>query len=546
MRPSLAFAVALAALIVPASALAQSISPDRLNGHVRELASDAFAGRGPASAEETLTTDYIAEQFAAIGLEPGGDDGTWFQVVPLSRTQQDGPAVVTVEGADGWTRSLERGPEVLVASDRPVGRITVEDAPLIFVGYGVTAPERGWDDFGDVDLNGAIMVVLVNDPDFGAPEDHPVAGRFDGRAMTYYGRWVYKFAEAARRGAAGVLVIHDTPGAGYPWSVLQNSSAAPDFDIVRENWEAERAPFQGWIQGEVAADLFAQAGLDLATLREAARSEDFVPVALNGLTLSVDFGQTFDRVESRNVMAVLPGAVHPDETVMFGAHWDAYGRGTPNAEGDSIYNGAVDNATGVAGILELARVFAEGPRPERSLMFVSWTAEESGLLGAYHYAANPLRPLETTVANLNLDSLLPGTTPTPEIVVIGMGKNDLDGRLAPYAEAAGRTLINDPAPQAGGFYRSDHFPLALRGVPALFAAAGFTGASPDSADYVGHRYHQPTDAWDETWTMDAAAQDLSLLYQVARDLADSRVWPEWNVDAEFRAVREQSRDQRVD
>ena len=546
MRPSLAFAVALAALIVPASALAQSISPDRLNGHVRELASDAFAGRGPASAEETLTTDYIAEQFAAIGLEPGGDDGTWFQVVPLSRTQQDGPAVVTVEGADGWTRSLERGPEVLVASDRPVGRITVEDAPLIFVGYGVTAPERGWDDFGDVDLNGAIMVVLVNDPDFGAPEDHPVAGRFDGRAMTYYGRWVYKFAEAARRGAAGVLVIHDTPGAGYPWSVLQNSSAAPDFDIVRENWEAERAPFQGWIQGEVAADLFAQAGLDLATLREAARSEDFVPVALNGLTLSVDFGQTFDRVESRNVMAVLPGAVHPDETVMFGAHWDAYGRGTPNAEGDSIYNGAVDNATGVAGILELARVFAEGPRPERSLMFVSWTAEESGLLGAYHYAANPLRPLETTVANLNLDSLLPGTTPTPEIVVIGMGKNDLDGRLAPYAEAAGRTLINDPAPQAGGFYRSDHFPLALRGVPALFAAAGFTGASPDSADYVGHRYHQPTDAWDETWTMDAAAQDLSLLYQVARDLADSRVWPEWNADAEFRAVREESRDQRAD
>lgn len=539
-------AAAFAALILPASALAQDIDPNRLNAHVRELASDAFAGRGPASAEEHLTTDYIAAQFAALGLEPGGEDGTFFQVVPLSRTQQDGPAAITVDGADGWSRSLERGPDILVASDRPVARITVADAPLVFVGYGVTAPERGWDDFGDIDLTGKIMVVLVNDPDFGAPEGHPVQGRFDGRAMTYYGRWVYKFAEAARRGAAGVLVIHDTPGAGYPWSVLENSSASPDFDIVRENWEAERAPFQGWIQNDVAAALFAQSGLDLAALREAARSEDFEPVELSGLTMSVDFGQTFDRVESRNVAAILPGAGHPDETVMFGAHWDAYGRGTPNAEGDHIYNGAVDNATGVAGIIELARVFAEGRRPDRSLMFVSWTAEESGLLGAYHYAANPLRPLETTVANINLDSLLPGETVTPEVVVIGMGKNNLDALLAPYAEAAGRTLINDPAPQAGGFYRSDHFPLALRGVPALFAAAGFTGASPESSDYVGHRYHQPTDAWDETWTMDAAAQDLSLLYQVARDLADSRVWPEWNADAEFHAVREESADQRAD
>lgn len=540
------FAIAVAALVLPVAALAQEIDSERLNAHVRELASDAFAGRGPASAEEHLTTDYIAAQFAALGLEPGGEDGTYFQVVPLSRTRQDGPATITVSGAGGWSRSLERGPDILVASDRPVSRITVADAPLVFVGYGVSAPERGWDDFGTVDLTGKIMVVLVNDPDFGAPEGHPVEGRFDGRAMTYYGRWVYKFAEAARRGAAGVLVIHDTPGAGYPWSVLQNSAAAPDFDIVRETWEAERAPFQGWIQNDVAAALFAQSGLDLAALREAARSEDFEPVELNGLRMSVDFGQTFDRVESRNVVAVLPGTGHPNETVMFGAHWDAYGRGTPNAEGDDIYNGAVDNATGVAGIIELARVFADGPRPDRSLMFVSWTAEESGLLGAYHYAANPLRPLETTVANINLDSLLPGDVVTPEMVVIGMGKTNLDAMLAPYAQAAGRTLINDPAPQAGGFYRSDHFPLALRGVPALFAAAGFTGASAQSADYVGHRYHQPTDAWDQTWTMGAAARDLELIYRVARDLADSRVWPEWTPDAEFHAVRQVSDDQRVD
>jgi Zn-dependent M28 family amino/carboxypeptidase len=543
MRPTL---VALAALLIPASAVAQEIDPARLNGHVRELASDAFAGRGPASPEETLTTDYIAGQFQAMGLEPGGDDGTFFQLVPLSTTQQSGPATISASGPDGWTRALERGPDILVASDRPVDRITLENAPLVFVGYGVTAPERGWDDFGDVDLTGAIMVVLVNDPDFGAPEGHPVAGQFDGQAMTYYGRWVYKFAEAARRGAAGVLVIHDTAGAGYPWSVLENSSASPDFDIVREDWETERVPVQGWIQNDVAAELFAQAGLDLAELREASRSADFEPVALEGITMSIDFGQTHSRVESRNVVAILPGETHPDETVMFGAHWDAYGRGTPDASGDDIYNGAVDNATGVAGMLELARVFAEGERPDRSLMFVAWTAEEAGLLGAYHYAANPLRPLETTVANLNLDSILPGSETTPEVVIIGMGKNTLDGLLEGHVEAAGRTVINDPAPQAGGFYRSDHFPLALRGVPALFAAAGFTGASPQSAEYVRSCYHQPCDEWDETWTMDAAAQDLTLLYRVARDLADSRLWPEWNEGTEFRAVREESRGQRAE
>ncbi|WP_282007958.1 M28 family peptidase [Brevundimonas aveniformis] len=536
----------IVALSVPGAALAQEIDPVRLNDHVRELASDALGGRAPASPDEGPTTDYIAHQFQLLGLEPGGDDGSYFQMVPLSRTTRNGPATISVQGADGWTRALEWGPDLVMTSDRPVERITVTDAPLVFVGYGVDAPERGWDDFGDVDLTGKIMVVIVNDPDFQAPEGHPVAGRFDGQAMTYYGRWVYKFAEAARRGAAGVLVIHDTPGAGYPWTTVVSGASAPRFDIVRQDWAAERVPFQGWIQGDVATELFARAGLDLAALRETARTDAFEPVELTGLTMSVDFAQTADRVESRNVVAVLPGAGHPDETVMFGAHWDAYGRGPANAEGDDIYNGAVDNATGVAGILELARVFAEGPRPDRSLMFVSWTAEESGLLGAYHYAAHPLRPLETTVANLNLDSLLPGAEVTPEVVVIGMGKNTLDGLLAPYAEVEGRTLINDPAPQAGGFYRSDHFPLALRGVPALFAAAGFTGASPQSADYVAHRYHQPTDAWDATWTMDAAAQDLDLLYRVARDLANSRAWPEWNEGTEFWAVREESRGHRAD
>lgn len=541
MTPALRAPLALLAALTlsPGVALAQQppsrIDPERLNAHVRVLASDEFEGRGPVSPGEDRTVAWLVEQFQALGLEPGGPDDQWVQAAQVSRTRQDGPARIVARTPDG-DRLLERGPDVLLSSDRPVSRITVADAPVVFAGYGVHAPERGWDDFKGVDLRDKILLVIVNDPDFGAPEGHPVAGRFDGRAMTFYGRWSYKFIEAARQGAAGVLVIHDTPGAGYPWSTLQNSSTAPKLDIVRADPDAERVPAQGWIQGEAAEALFIAAGLDYAALREAARGEDFRPVALEGVTLSIDFGQQADRVETRNVLARLPGTAHPDETVMFGAHWDAYGRATPK-NGDDIYNGAVDNATGVAAVLELARLFAEGPRPERSTLFVAWAAEETGLLGAEYYAANPVWPLETTVANINIDSLLPGRDPSPDIVVIGQGKSDLDDRLATFAVREGRRLVPDPAPQAGGFYRSDHFPLARRGVPALFAAGGFTGHDAASRDYVANRYHQPSDEWDETWVMDAAAADAQLLFEVGSALANSRDWPAWRPGEEFEAAR---------
>ena len=283
--------------------------------------------------------------------------------------------------------------------------------------------------------------------------------------------------------------------------------------------------------------LFAAAGLDFAALKDSARRADFRPVELPGATMSVDFGQVADRVETRNVIARIPGAARPDETVMYGAHWDGYGVGTPDASGDKIYNAAVDNATGVAGLLELAHAFAAGPRPQRSVVFAAWSGEEAGLLGSTYYAANPVWPLEKTVANINVDSLLPGTEIDPNVVVIGKGKNQLDAVLERHASAVGRTLIADPAPQAGAFYRSDHFPLAIEGVPALFPAAGFTGASAASRDYVENRYHQPSDEWDETWRMDAAAADVALIYAVGRDLADSQAWPEWNADAEFAGAR---------
>ena len=520
------------------AAQAQQADPARLNEYTRVLASDEFEGRGVATPGEQKTVDYVVSQFQSLGLEPGGPDGQWVQVAKLSRTQQDGPAVITAT-VNGQARSLERGPQILVSSDRPVDRITVTDAPVIFAGYGVDAPERGWDDFKDVDVRGKIILVIVNDPDFGAPEGHPVSGRFDGAAMTFYGRWTYKFQEAARQGAAGVLVIHDTPGAGYGWSVLENSSTAPDFDIVRQNWEAERVPAQGWIQGEVAEALIRDAGLDYAALRDQSRSEAFTPVELPGVTMSIDFGQTYATIESRNILARIPGSEHPDETVLYGAHWDAYGRATPKG-GDDIYNGAVDNATGVAAMIELARMFKTGSPPQRSVVFAAWTAEEAGLLGAEYYAANPVWPLETTVANLNMDSFLPGTEVSPEIVVIGAGKSQTDAWVERRATEQGRRLIPDPAPQAGGFYRSDHFPLAKMGVPALFAAAGFTGHNEASRDYVQNRYHQPSDEWTSDWVMDAAAVDVNLLYAVGRDLADSDQWPEWNAGSEFEAARNAS------
>ncbi|MDZ4111663.1 MAG: M28 family metallopeptidase [Brevundimonas sp.] len=533
---------AVAVLLAASPVLAQQADAARLNEHVRVLASDEFEGRGVATPGEQLTVDYLVGQFQALGLEPGGPDGQWVQTAQLGRTRQDGPATITIT-ASGASRALARGPDLLVSSDRPVDRITVTDAEVVFAGYGVSAPERGWNDFKGMDLRGKVLLVIVNDPDFGAPEGHPVAGRFDGNAMTFYGRWTYKFQEAARQGAAAVLVIHDTTGAGYGWSVLEGSSTAPKFDIVRANPDAERVPAQGWIQGPVAEQLFRDAGLDYAALREAARTPEFAPVALTGVTMSIDFGQTADRIESRNVLARIPGAGHPEETVLYGAHWDAFGRATPVGD-DDIYNGAVDNATGLAGLIELARLFKAGAAPDRSVVFAAWTAEEAGLLGAEYYAANPVWPLETTVANINIDSFLPGAEVSPQIVVMGAGKSQTDAWLERRATEQGRVLIPDPAPQAGGFYRSDHFPLAKMGVPALFGAAGFTGHNEASRDYVANRYHKPSDEWTPDWVMDGAAVDVDLLYLVGRDLADSREWPEWNAGAEFEAARAASAGRR--
>ncbi|MBX7248843.1 MAG: M28 family peptidase [Caulobacteraceae bacterium] len=533
--------LAAVASLAAASALAAApprIDPDRFGGYVRELADDRYEGRAPATPGEARTIAWIADQFHRLGLEPAGPNGSYFQDVPLMKFTRKGPAASRFSlGGQDW--SLTPGDDILVNSIRPVAQARVDGAPLVFVGYGVHAPERQWDDFKGVDLHGKIMVVLVNDPDFEAPAGHPTHDRFDGQAMTYYGRWTYKFEEAARQGAAGVLIVHETAGAGYPWTTLQNSDNTPKLDIVRDDPAEHSAPVQGWIQRPVAEALFRRAGLDFAALKEAAKTPAFRPVEIPGARFSTAFEVDAQRVLTHNVLARITGRRHPDETLIVSGHWDGLGRAKPDATGDDIYNAAIDNATGVAAVLEFARLFRQGPRPDRTILFASWTAEEAGLLGAEYYATHPLRPLETTVGNVNFDSILPGPA-DPNIVIIGYGKSNFQDWLERAAKAAGRTLIPDPAPQAGAFYRSDHFPLARRGVPMLFPSAGFTGASEASRDYVKNRYHQPSDAWNPAWRFDGAAQDLQLAFDVTRRLANSRDWPGWNPGSEFGAVREAS------
>jgi len=533
--------VALAAVLLATAAVAQAaprIDPVRIAAHTMALASDEFEGRAPSTPGETRSTQWIADQFRAAGLEPAGPNGSYFQEVPLYRFTRKGPAQSSFR-IGGQAMAVTPAEDILINSIRPEPQARVSDVPVVFVGYGVKADERGWDDFKGMDLKGKLLVMLVNDPDFEAPAGHPTHRKFDGQAMTYYGRWTYKFEEAARQGAAGVLVVHETAGAGYPWTVLKNSDNAPKFDIVRADPASHSAPVQGWIQRSVAEALFRRAGQDFAALKEAAKRADFRPVALQGVTFSTAFDVEAAKITSRNVMARVTGSKHPDEALIYGAHWDAFGRGVADASGDDIYNGAIDNATGVAALIELGRVFAQGPKPERTVIFVSWTAEESGLIGSQHYALNPVVPLETTVGNLNVDSLLPGPAPR-EIVVIGYGKGELDDWLAREAAAKRRVLIPDPAPQAGAFYRSDHFPLARLGVPVLFPSAGFTGFNAASQDYVKNRYHQPSDEWDPSWTFEGAAEDVQLMYAVGWKLANSRAWPGWKRGAEFAAERQRS------
>ena len=422
--------------------------------------------------------------------------------------------------------------------------MSIDGAELVFVGYGVKAPERSWDDFKGLDARNKILVMLVNDPDFEGGE-----GDFGGKAMTYYGRWTYKFEEGARQGAKGVLVIHETEPASYGWATVKNSNTNAMFDIVRQNPAAEHPPLEGWIQRDLAAKLFAASGTSFDAMKAAAKRKDFKPVPLKA-SLTVHGDAKTEVITSHNVVGILPGSTRPDETVIYSAHWDHLGIGLPDAEGDRIYNGAMDNGTGLAHIIEQARAFATGPRPQRSVVFLAVTAEEKGLLGSEYYANNPLYPAAKTAGVINTD-VMGVLGPARDYTVRGNQKFGLLDMLVQEGAKRGRNYVPDPRPETGGFFRSDHFTMAKVGIPALsfgsgqdLVSGGVARAQAWQANYTAKMYHQPADEYDPSWDFTGIAQDAELLHGVGLHLANSCEWPNWSQDSEFRAARDRSAAER--
>jgi len=536
-----------------AAAPSGSFSTERLSEVDKQISSDAFQGRGTGSAIEPTVIQYIADQLKAAGLEPGGDvvngQRTWFQTVPLLQSQISGTPELSLN-ENGTVVPLHQGPDIAVLAPlNGANRVDITNAPLVFIGYGVNAPERSWNDFKGQDMHGKILVELVNDPDFEAGPNEPVAGKFGGKAMTYYGRWTYKYEEAARQGAAGVILVHETAPASYGWEVVQNSNTNAQFDIVRQSPAAQHTPFESWIQRPLAVQLFQRSGLNLEQAKVAARRADFQPMPLKA-TLSAHYSATPQVINSHNVVGILPGKKYPDETIIYSAHWDHLGIGKPDATGDKIYNGAVDNGTGVSELIEQARVFARGPRPDRSIVFLAVNGEEKGLLGSAYYAAHPLYDLGKTVANLNVDAWLPDGR-QKDFTVRGTAKLDLVDDVIAAGKAQGRYFVPDPHPETGGFYRSDHFSLAKVGVPAISFSPGNDLVNGGTArgealaqQYNSKNYHQPSDEWQANWDWSGVAENAELLHQVGLKLANSREWPNWSADSEFRAARDATASER--
>ena len=538
-------------LLAAAPAIAQQaqFDPAKLDAHVRELSDDRYEGRGPATKGETMTVDYLTGQFRAAGLQPGGEivNGrrTWTQRVPLLKSDIVGTPTFSVQTSKG-ALNLQQATDIAVrAPMNGQKQIRINGAPLVFAGYGTSAPERQWDDFKNQDVKGKILVVLVNDPDFEGGE-----GDFGGKAMTYYGRWTYKYEEAAKRGAAGVMIVHETEPASYGWNTVKNSNTNTMFDIVRKDPAARHTPFESWITLDTARKLFADAGLDFDQAKAAARRRDFQPIDLKA-TLDASADAKTEVITSYNVAARLPGKRRPDETVIYTAHHDHIGVGAPDANGDTIYNGAIDNATGIAHLIEQARAFARGPRTDRSVVFLAVGAEEKGLLGSEYYVANPLYPLSKTVAVLNTDSM--GVSgPARNFSISGTARLELLDRLIQSAATQNRSFTPDPRPEAGGFFRSDHFPFAKQGVPAVsfrsgndLVNGGTERGNAIAADYTAKRYHQQDDEYQPGWDFSGMVQDAQLLHLVGRDLANSTAWPNWSQDSEFRAVRDRSAAERT-
>ncbi|MEJ8566640.1 M28 family metallopeptidase [Elongatibacter sediminis] len=515
---------------------------DRMMSEITELSSDEYGGREPMSEGEDLTLEFIETRLRDLGLEPLFGD-SYRQPVDLVSIEADPATARMTFHLQGRDRLVTHEREMVVGTMRTVPESRVENSEVVFVGYGIVAPEYNWNDYADIDVRGKTVLILINDPGF-ATQDPDL---FRGNAMTYYGRWTYKFEEAARQGAAAAVIIHDTAPAAYGWEVVRNSWTGPQFHMHRDNDNMDRVPIESWVQHEVAEEIVDAAGLELADLEQRALSPEFRAVPL-GSTVDASVQNRIITRQSYNIGALLPGSERPEEAFLYTAHWDHIGTDPNAAEGeDAIYNGAVDNASGIAALLELARSFANLPRaPERSVAFLAVTAEESGLLGSAWYADNPPIPMHRTVAGVNMDSMhVYG--PTHDVIVVGYGSSELEDILVEQAARQNRIVKPEEHPERGSYYRSDHFNFARKGVPMLYAESGseHTELGPEyiqakSSDYLKNRYHTPLDEVGDDWDLRGLAQDIELYFGIGLQVADGDAWPNWYEGNEFRAIRDHS------
>ncbi len=525
-------------LLIPVCALAASeIDAARLSAHVQMLASDEFEGRAPATPGGDKAVDYIVKQFAAAGLQPGAGNGSWLQQIPATRFTITSPVIASARMGN-TVGHFEQGDSLILNTTRPGNRVDVADAPMVFCGFAITAPELGWDDLKGTDLKGKVAVILFGEPDLPSTQ---------GKSIADYGRIRAKVKNLVARGVVGIIYVFDPVTVGWLWPTAQSTDQQPQIELADDT--DPKPMFSGLINTDAARQLFKLSGEDLDALVRAAQKPDFVPVALNA-TFSTSFSYKTEAITTPNVIGILPGAKRPDEYVFYTAHWDHLGRGPDVGGKPTIYRGAIDNGSGVASLIEIARAFGQGPRPDRSVVFMATTLEESGLLGARYYTAHPVYPLAKTAADFNFDTLMPFGR-SRDVMIIGSGKSDLDRLFAHAARMEGRDATLDPSPGAGAYYRADHFAFASAGVPSGFLQSGPNLVSGGNAagrhaslDYVTRRYHQTADAWSPDMNFDGIAEDAQVYLDAGRDLANSADWPQWRDGVEFKATRDASADAR--
>jgi Zn-dependent M28 family amino/carboxypeptidase len=514
-----------------------TITADELVEHIKVLSADSMEGRLPGTPGEEKTLRYLQGEFETLGLEPGNGE-SWFQEVPLVSITASPNMTLTISGGDR-SRQYAYGDEMMAWTKRVTESVDVDGSEVVFVGYGIVAPEYDWNDYEGLDVKGKTVILLVNDPGFATKD----TALFNGNAMTYYGRWTYKYEEAARQGAAAAFVVHETAPAAYGWDVVKSSWSGPQFDMVSEDDNMSRVKVEGWLTLETAREIFSMAGLDYEESRDRAAERDFEPVPME-LEASIGVNNTIERSTSRNLLALLPGGERPEEYIIYMGHWDHLGRDTA-LEGDQIFNGALDNASGVAALLELAEAFSMlETRPQRSIVFMPVTAEEQGLLGSKYYGENPVYPLDKTVAAINIDGLnIYG--PTRDIVVVGYGNSELDDYLRTAAQAQDREIVPDPEAEKGYFYRSDHFSLAKHGVPALYTDIGEESVEHGAEwmrakkdEYTALHYHGPSDEYSPDWDLAGGVDDIQLWFRVGYRLANEQSFPEWREGTEFKSARD--------